>query len=151
MLRGVVRVVVAVRSRENDDGELHRRLRLGLGRQLDAEALDDRIRQHAFATFGGQRLAFGGRVHVQVELEVLALPDVGHRVVAQRVQRLDDGAALRIEDRGLESDEHTRLHGPLIRTPLGHAENTLRENRVDVSSCASSRTLLDRLGATARA
>ena len=47
---------------------------------------------------------------VDVELEVLALPDVLHRAVAERVQRFGDGRALRIEDRRLEGHEHTRTH-----------------------------------------
>ena len=46
----------------------------------------------------------------QIELEVLALPHVFDAVVAERVERLGDRAALRIEHRWLQRDEDSRAH-----------------------------------------
>src|SRR5262249_55781430 len=51
-----------------------------------------------------------GLARRQVELEVLALPHVLDRAVAERVQRVRDGSSLRIEHRWLQRDKHLRTH-----------------------------------------
>ena len=76
VLHGVVRVVVAVRSGKDDDRELHW---AGPFHHLDAEALDDGIRRARVGDLGGERCRLGLAGRVQVELEVLALPDVTDR------------------------------------------------------------------------
>src|SRR5207253_9023416 len=75
---------------------------------FDPIALDDRVREQLVGDFGRQHLGlrrFGRR---QVELEVLALPNVLDAAVAERMQRVDDGPALRVEDGRLEGDKDTR-------------------------------------------
>ena len=106
-LSGVIRVVVAIGSGKDDDGEFHA---VGLVSDLDAIALDDRIGQQLVGGFRRERARLVRYAALDLELEVLALPDVLHRRVAERVQRVGDGCALRIEHRRLESDEHTRTH-----------------------------------------
>ncbi len=72
-----------------------RRCRISWSVNLDAITLDDGVGQHFVGHLSGQRLrpgrGVGGR---QIELEVLALTDVGDTVVAERVQRVGDGLAL---------------------------------------------------------
>ena len=78
VLRRVIGVVIAVRSRKHDDRELHGRASRvdRLGRQLDAKTLDDRIREHAVGDLRRERLGLAGVAAVEIELEELALPDV---------------------------------------------------------------------------
>src|SRR5476649_2220467 len=72
---------------------------------LDAIAFDHRIGQKLVGDFGGQRLRLRGFRRREIELEILALPDVFNPVVAERMQRVGDGLALRVEHRLLERDE----------------------------------------------
>src|SRR6185436_12215128 len=84
---------------------------LGTGfRELDLETLDHGVREDAIRDFS--RELFGGRLilHREVDLEELALADVRHVAVAQRMEGLDDRVALGIEDGRLEGDENTSLH-----------------------------------------
>src|SRR5688500_15970878 len=77
---------------------------------LDAVALDHGIRQHLVGDFGGERACLGGLSRRQVELEVLSLTHVGDRGVAERLQRVGDRLALRIEHRRLQCDVDTGAH-----------------------------------------
>src|SRR4051794_25144681 len=64
-------------------------------REPDGEVLDDGVRQQC----PGNLLRRCGRiVRVEVELEVLALPDLGHPVEAETGQRPLDRLTLRVED-----------------------------------------------------
>ena len=67
------------------------------------------------ATSAASAFACAASVGRQIELEVLALPDVLDAAVAERVQRVGDGLALRIEHRRLQRDEHARAHAVTSR------------------------------------
>ena len=58
---------------------------------------------------------------VELELEALALPDVGDAVVAEACHRLGDGLSLRVEDLGFEHDvdDDASHPGQLLRTGRG--------------------------------
>src|SRR6266568_7422602 len=84
------------------------------------ETLDDRIRQELLRHLFGLLLGGFGRFGFQLELDVLAHPDVGHVRPAHVRERVLDGLALRVEQALLERDDHleVELHprGPLIRS-----------------------------------
>ena len=46
----------------------------------------------------------------ELELEILALPNVADAGVAHRVQRVGDGLTLRVEDRRFQGDEDSCFH-----------------------------------------
>src|SRR6266851_2934590 len=77
---------------------------------FNAITLNDRIREQLVGHFGRKRLRLRGLRRRQVELEVLALPHVLNPAIAQRMQRLGDGAPLWIEDRRFQSNEDAGSH-----------------------------------------
>ena len=106
VLRGVVRVVIAVRSGKDDDGERHRVTRSSLRSRASSSMRKLSITGLAStrsATSAASVSASPAFADAEVELEVLALPHVGDGVVAERVQRLGDRVALRIEHRRLQA------------------------------------------------
>ena len=114
VLRGVVGVVVAVRSGKDDDGEFHVSgplLRFGRhDHSIDATGPRSRspmvLASTLSATSPTSRFASSADAGVDLELEILALPHVADAGVAHRVQRVGDGAPLGIEDRGFQGDEY---------------------------------------------
>ena len=84
---------------------------------LDPITLDHRIREQLVGDLGGQRARLLGGRGRELELEVLALADVADARVAQRVQRVGDRLALRIEDRRLQCDEDSGFHRSPCHAP----------------------------------
>ena len=80
---------------------------LSLPKAFDAEILDHRVRKqfaaHVFDV--GIAGALG-----QIELDQLAGADIVDPAKPEALQRMMDGFALRIEDPGLQGDEHARFH-----------------------------------------
>src|SRR5262245_41528204 len=77
---------------------------------LDAITFDDRVGEHAVGDLGGEPACFGRFRSREIELEVLALPHVLDRAVAERLERVGDRPALRVEHGWLQRDEHARTH-----------------------------------------
>src|SRR6266852_1750098 len=75
---------------------------------LDAITFDHRIREQLVGDLCGQRLRLGSLRRCQIKLEILALPNVLDAVVAQRMERVRNRAALRIEHRWLQRHKHSR-------------------------------------------
>src|SRR5215470_7300032 len=80
---------------------------------LDAVTLDDRIGKQLVRDFGGERLGLRRFSGGEVQLEILPLTNVFDAVVAERVQRFRNRAALGIENRRFQRDEDSGSHGRL--------------------------------------
>src|SRR5438046_8174451 len=83
------------------------RIRRLMSVDLDPIAFDHRIREELVRDLRGERSGRGRLGRRQIELEVFALPDILDRAVAERMERVGDRLALRVEDRRLERDEDT--------------------------------------------
>src|ERR1035437_7405669 len=79
---------------------------------FNAITLDHRIREQLVGHLGGERPGLHRLGGGEVELEILALAHVFDLAVAERVQRVGDRLALRVEDRRFERDEDTSAHQP---------------------------------------
>src|SRR5437867_7127892 len=77
---------------------------------LYAIAFDHRVRQQLVRDFGGERSRLRRLGRREIQLEVLALPHILDGAVAERMQRIGDRAALRIEHGRLERYEDTGSH-----------------------------------------
>src|SRR3954462_11708218 len=87
--------------------------------QFDAIGFDHRVGQHLVGDFGRELPRLGRFAGGEIELEVFALADVGDRPVSQRVEGFRDRAALRIEHRRFQRDEHACAHGFLLYVERG--------------------------------
>src|SRR5262249_6196632 len=67
---------------------------------------------------------------IEIELEVLSLPDIGDRAVPERVQRFSNRMTLRIEDGRFQRDEHTSFH----EAPAGARCPALAKTRAKIAS-----------------
>ena len=136
VLHGVIRVVVIIRSRKNDNGESHLFLmcgwapprRLGLASfgcsamvatigcvvrssaNLNSIALDNRICQQLVRNLRPSTVRRRSN-RPPPPARKCCLANVLHSTVAERMQRVDDGLSLRIEHRRLQRDEHPRASG----------------------------------------
>ena len=94
-------------------------------RRLDVhgEVLDHRVGQQRLGHLVDLGEPLVGELAVDLELEPLALADVGHAVEAEPGQRAEDGLALRVEDLGLGHDvDDDAGHGlARSRSPQRHA------------------------------
>src|SRR5688572_10316117 len=107
--RPVTCSIATARSRSQlEPGKTRTALFMSGGLPLDLEILDHRIGQQLAAHFGD--LVVAG-VLGEVELDQLAGADVLDPAEAEAFQRMVDRLALRVEDAGLEGDEHARFHG----------------------------------------
>src|SRR5688572_29231940 len=77
---------------------------------LNAITFDHRIRQQLIRDCRRHRSRAVRRIRGELELEILALPDILYPAVPQRVQGVDDGLSLRVEHRWLQRHEHPRAH-----------------------------------------
>ena len=78
---------------------------------LDLIILDHRISQYIFADAVGGLTSLGLRNTIgKCDLEVLPLADVVDAFVAEKLDGMVDGLALRVEDAGLEGDKYFGFH-----------------------------------------
>ena len=99
---------------------------------LDAVALDHRVGQQLVGDLGRERPGLRRLGRREIELEVLALPHVRDAAVAERMQRVGDGPALRVEHRRLERDEDARAHAVYTFSRRQLASKDPIEDMVDV-------------------
>src|SRR3990170_3902471 len=86
---------------------------------LNPMRLDDRVRQQLRRDVADDGSRLVGGLRVDLHLEVLALAHVADAGVAHRVQRVGDGPALRVEDRGFQRHEYARFHSAPELPPEG--------------------------------
>src|SRR5262249_19196359 len=105
---------------------------------LDAVALNHRIRQQLVRHFGCQRarLLLGRRI--QFELEVFALADITDPTVSHRMQRVGDGLTLRVEHRWLQRDEDSSFHDSILAANSDRAYTGAATDRKTRSKIAST-------------
>src|SRR5262245_13825017 len=77
---------------------------------LDAITLDDRVRKYPVGDFRRELTRLRGFPSGEVELEILALPHVLDRAVAERLERVGNRPSLRVEHGRFQRDEHSRAH-----------------------------------------